>query len=248
LLLLLSVGTVPVYLGDSAHLRTLLPHPSAAIFVSDFDNNITALADYLKYLRDNEAAYEVHRLWRKNFTSTKEIMYVFVATETVPLLNNMIAFVLRSHKIINIHRRQHPHQHHQHHGHVLHAGSVEDISFQLNDGGPAEVFYPFYWNHTHRHELTAAGSASHPDYNTSSKLLLSMSWQCSVCLWARNESAYYSNFLHSHIHHADVKKHKHKICEIETVVPPAATPEFMKQFEVRLYNMLPSFLSPLLSR
>jgi hypothetical protein len=45
-----SLGTVPVYLGDSSHLKTLLPHPSAAIFVSDFGDNITALADYVRLI------------------------------------------------------------------------------------------------------------------------------------------------------------------------------------------------------
>ena len=66
-LLTCLVGTVPVYLGDSAHLKYLLPEPSAAIHVSDFQN-ISALVDYLKYLSTNETAYEQHRSWRSRFT------------------------------------------------------------------------------------------------------------------------------------------------------------------------------------
>jgi Glycosyltransferase family 10 (fucosyltransferase) C-term len=63
-----SSGTVPVYLGDASHLKALLPHPKAAIFVADFNNNYTLLAEYLTYLSNNETAYESHREWRKNFT------------------------------------------------------------------------------------------------------------------------------------------------------------------------------------
>jgi Glycosyltransferase family 10 (fucosyltransferase) C-term len=63
-----SLGTVPVYLGDASHLKALLPHPKAAIFVADFNNNYTQLAEYLTYLSNNETAYESHREWRKTFT------------------------------------------------------------------------------------------------------------------------------------------------------------------------------------
>lgn len=55
------VGTVPVYLGDSTHLKSLLPHPNAAIFVYDYNNNYESLANYLKYLMKNQSAYEEHR-------------------------------------------------------------------------------------------------------------------------------------------------------------------------------------------
>jgi Glycosyltransferase family 10 (fucosyltransferase) C-term len=64
----LPSGTVPVYLGDARHLNALLPHPKAAIFVADFNNNYTQLADYLTYLSNNETAYESHREWRKDFS------------------------------------------------------------------------------------------------------------------------------------------------------------------------------------
>jgi hypothetical protein len=71
----LESGTVPVYLGDSVHLKALLPHPKAAIFVDDYGDNYTALADYLKYLSSNETAYEEHRAWRKTFTYETNIAH-----------------------------------------------------------------------------------------------------------------------------------------------------------------------------
>jgi Glycosyltransferase family 10 (fucosyltransferase) C-term len=64
----LPSGAVPVYLGDARHLKALLPHPKAAIFVADFNYNYTQLADYLTYLSNNETAYESHREWRKTYT------------------------------------------------------------------------------------------------------------------------------------------------------------------------------------
>jgi hypothetical protein len=63
------IGIVPVYLGDADHLKSLLPHPKAAIFVADFPD-IPALATYLSYLMTNETAYEEHREWRKSFNPT----------------------------------------------------------------------------------------------------------------------------------------------------------------------------------
>ena len=67
------VGTVPVYLGDAAHLKALLPHPKAAIFIADYNGNYTQLAEYLTYLSNNETAYESHREWRRNFTYESNI-------------------------------------------------------------------------------------------------------------------------------------------------------------------------------
>lgn len=67
----LCIGTVPVYLGDHNHLKSMLPHPDAAIFVEDFNNNYTALAEYLTYLISNETAYEEHRNWRYNFNHVR---------------------------------------------------------------------------------------------------------------------------------------------------------------------------------
>jgi hypothetical protein len=66
-------GTVPVYLGDAAHLKTLLPHRDAAIFLADFDNNATALVEYLNFLEQNETAYERHREWRKSFSYERNV-------------------------------------------------------------------------------------------------------------------------------------------------------------------------------
>ena len=57
-------GSVPIYLGDSVHLKKLMPYPKAVIYLSDFDNNATALVQYLDYLLSNSTAYEEHREWR----------------------------------------------------------------------------------------------------------------------------------------------------------------------------------------
>jgi len=93
-------GTVPVYLGDSAHLKSLLPDDKAAIHISDFHGNITALAEYLTYLTTNETAYEEHRAWRKAFSYEKNIANKPLlqkswfcrvcewAAQTAPLYNN----------------------------------------------------------------------------------------------------------------------------------------------------------------
>ena len=64
-----ALGSVPVYFGDSAHCARLLPHPSAAIFLADFDHNVTRLVDYLRHLIQNQTAYELHRDWRREFSN-----------------------------------------------------------------------------------------------------------------------------------------------------------------------------------
>jgi hypothetical protein len=69
----LIAGTVPVYLGDAAHLKRLLPHPKAAIFIADYNGNMQALATYLNYLTRNETAYEEHRAWRKTFSYEENV-------------------------------------------------------------------------------------------------------------------------------------------------------------------------------
>jgi len=68
----MMAGTVPVYLGDVEHLKSLLPHPKAAIFISDYPN-IRSLVAYLAYLTTNQTAYEEHRNWRYNFTVEKNL-------------------------------------------------------------------------------------------------------------------------------------------------------------------------------
>jgi hypothetical protein len=68
----LVAGSVPVFLGDSKHLKALIPHPKAVIFVDDF-HSITELSNYLKYLLSNETAYEEHREWRKHFSYEKNV-------------------------------------------------------------------------------------------------------------------------------------------------------------------------------
>lgn len=62
---------MPVYLGDAEHFKTLIPHPKAVIFVSDFPD-LSALIQYLRYLLSNETAYEEHRVWHKDFNQTRE--------------------------------------------------------------------------------------------------------------------------------------------------------------------------------
>lgn len=64
---------MPVYLGDHAHLKTLLPHPKAAIHIGDYNGNYTTLVNYLQYLSNNETAYEEHRSWRYNFSFQRNI-------------------------------------------------------------------------------------------------------------------------------------------------------------------------------
>jgi hypothetical protein len=54
-------------------LRTLLPHPKAAIFIADYEGDYKKLSNYLNYLSNNETAYEEHREWRKDFTYEKNI-------------------------------------------------------------------------------------------------------------------------------------------------------------------------------
>ena len=61
-----------MYLGDSAHLKYLVPEPSAAIYISDFQN-ISTLVEYLTYLTTNETAYEEHRSWRSRFTFERNV-------------------------------------------------------------------------------------------------------------------------------------------------------------------------------
>ena len=65
-------GTVPIYLGDAKHLKRLLPHPRAAIFLDDFGGDAKKLVEYLNMLAQNETAYEEHRVWRKDGAHTLE--------------------------------------------------------------------------------------------------------------------------------------------------------------------------------
>jgi len=69
----LASGTVPVYLGDARHLRTLIPDPKSVIFLEDFQNNVTALASYLLHLQSDEASYEAHRAWRHNYSYEQHV-------------------------------------------------------------------------------------------------------------------------------------------------------------------------------
>eukprot|EP01031_Cornospumella_fuschlensis_P025617 gene25617-30937_t len=60
----LIAGTVPIYLGSTPDCKKLMPHPKAAVYVSDFPD-MRALAGYMQSLMDNEALYEQHRQWRR---------------------------------------------------------------------------------------------------------------------------------------------------------------------------------------
>lgn len=66
----LMAGTLPIYVGDDSHLKSLLPHPKAAIFVADYNGNYTMLAHYLQYLMTNETAYDEHLQWRVTYNGT----------------------------------------------------------------------------------------------------------------------------------------------------------------------------------
>lgn len=67
----LIAGVVPIYLGPAVDCRPLLPHPKAAIFLDDYDSNVSRLVAYLRYLSSNESAYEEHRAWRRDFDPTR---------------------------------------------------------------------------------------------------------------------------------------------------------------------------------
>jgi hypothetical protein len=60
-----------IHIGDDQHLKALLPHPKAAIFLSDYNKNYTKLAEHLNYLSHNETAYMEYRVWRKTFSFEK---------------------------------------------------------------------------------------------------------------------------------------------------------------------------------
>ncbi|RYH20533.1 hypothetical protein EON65_23155 [archaeon] len=60
----MCLGTVPIYLGSTTDCKKLMPHPRAAIYVSDYPD-IRSLASYMQSLMHNEAMYEQHRQWRR---------------------------------------------------------------------------------------------------------------------------------------------------------------------------------------
>ena len=53
----------------------------SVIFLADFNNNVTALVEYLNYLTHNETAYERHRQWRLTYNHTTHF-------KQVPLLSD----------------------------------------------------------------------------------------------------------------------------------------------------------------
>ncbi len=60
----LVCGTVPVYLG-APNIRDFMPDDAAVIVASEF-SSVSALADYLRYLDNNDAAYEQHLNWKRD--------------------------------------------------------------------------------------------------------------------------------------------------------------------------------------
>lgn len=63
-----------MYLGDEEQLKHLLPSREAVIFVGDYKGNYKQLAEYLKYLTQNQTAYEEHRSgWRRGFDRAAHI-------------------------------------------------------------------------------------------------------------------------------------------------------------------------------
>ena len=64
--LMTSLGTVPIYMGDTDTCRKLLPRADAAIYFSDFNESAESLASYLRELIANASSYELHRSrWRQ---------------------------------------------------------------------------------------------------------------------------------------------------------------------------------------
>jgi Glycosyltransferase family 10 (fucosyltransferase) C-term len=95
----LVAGTVPVYMGDSATCKKLLPHPKAVIFFDDF-NSTSDLGEYLIYLSRNESAYEEHRAWRKDFKFEKPI------SQSVKWACEVCNWALRTQQELKMERRK----------------------------------------------------------------------------------------------------------------------------------------------
>ena len=51
-------------------MKTMLPDPSAAVHVRDFNGNMAELAAYLKRLLDSPDVYELHRAWKRQSPNT----------------------------------------------------------------------------------------------------------------------------------------------------------------------------------
>lgn len=61
-------GIVPVYLGSKKDCQLLMPSPQSVIYVADFKHDMEKLGTFLKYLSQNNTAYEEYRNWRHGFT------------------------------------------------------------------------------------------------------------------------------------------------------------------------------------
>lgn len=58
-----AAGVVPVYMG-APNINQFIPDPKSIINVNDF-KSVESLANYLKYLANNETAYNEYHEWRK---------------------------------------------------------------------------------------------------------------------------------------------------------------------------------------
>jgi hypothetical protein len=58
----LAAGSVPVYIGDSVHLKHMAP-PNSIIYADDFES-VEALATHVKYVARDPALYEKYLEWR----------------------------------------------------------------------------------------------------------------------------------------------------------------------------------------
>lgn len=67
----LVAGSVPVYIGDSDHLKQIAP-PHSVIYANDFES-VEALAAHLMRVGRNPALYESYLQWRGQPTSLKNI-------------------------------------------------------------------------------------------------------------------------------------------------------------------------------
>lgn len=67
----LLAGSVPVYIGDSAHLRVIAP-PHSIIYADDFDS-IEAMAAHIKAVADSLKLYEEYLSWRQDPQAVKQL-------------------------------------------------------------------------------------------------------------------------------------------------------------------------------
>jgi hypothetical protein len=67
----LLAGSVPIYVGDSAHLKAIAPK-DLIIYTDDFADT-RELGKYLHTIIDNQHAYQKHLAWRDNPRSLERL-------------------------------------------------------------------------------------------------------------------------------------------------------------------------------